>query len=237
VHNVLDNIHKQVAADLTAKRGTTILLPALPVQDLVQKINPKTGKRRKIWGKTAKAMLNLCHYKFRCFLKHKVVMTGCEFVIIPEHYTSMTCGGDNCGHLNRDLGSADVFKCSAAKCREEGHEKDQERRGDEYFLERCGISHGNHFTDCNYVSGRDESAARNMFLLQMNIFLSEEGRQAAEERRQEAAARSFAQELERRRVQEADTESENEMDIDEWDNNKNEKKHSVHIWKTCEEVG
>jgi len=215
VHNVTDNLHKQVAADLTAQKGRTILLPALPVKDLVQRTNPKTGKRRKLWGKTAKAMLNLCHYKFRSFLKHKVVMTGCELIIVPEHYTSMTCGGDKCGHLNRDLGSADVFKCTAAKCLEEGHEEDQEQRGEEYFLQRCGIDHGDHALDCDYVSGRDESASRNMFPLQMNIFLSENGRQEAEMRRQEAAERSLAQELERRRTQEADTMSENKMDIDE----------------------
>ena len=77
------------------------------------------------------------------------------------------------------------------------------------------IDHGDHALDCDYVSGRDESASRNMFPLQMNIFLSENGLQEAEMRRQEAAERSLAQELERRRTQEADTMSENKMDIDE----------------------
>ena len=88
-------------------------------------------------------------------------MTGCELVICTEEYTSMTCG--ECGHLNRKLGSKDVFKCNAG----DGHIEEHELWGDEYILEQCGFLHGDHKTDCRYVSGRDESAARNIVLMQI----------------------------------------------------------------------
>ncbi len=164
VQGFKDNLHKQTAADLCAVKRT-ILLPPLPVSKMVQRVNPETGKPRKLWGKTAQKMLNLCHFKFREFLKHKVVMTGCELVIVTEEFTSMTCGA--CGHLNRTLGAKDVFKCTAGECVSNGHTEEQERMGDEYFLAQCGFSHGDHLTDCSYVSSRDESAARNIVLLQL----------------------------------------------------------------------
>jgi len=50
---VTDNMHKQVAADLYRSSGTTILLPALPVGKMVEKIDTVAGKLRKIRGKTA----------------------------------------------------------------------------------------------------------------------------------------------------------------------------------------
>ncbi len=64
----------------------------------MQRQDPETGRRRKLLGKTAEKMLNLCHYKFREFMRHKAIMTGCELVAVTEEYTSMTCG-----HLNRKL--------------------------------------------------------------------------------------------------------------------------------------
>jgi putative transposase len=165
VQGFTSNLHKQTAADLCAVPGRTILLPPLPVSKMVQRVNPETGKPRKLWGKTATRMLNLGHFKFREFLKHKVVMSGCELAVITEEYTSMTCGA--CGHLNRKLGAKDVFKCTAGECIANGHTEEQERMGDEYFLAQCGFSHGDHLPDCSYVSGRDESAARNIVLLQL----------------------------------------------------------------------
>ena len=167
VQGLLDNLHKQTAADLCAVKRT-ILLPPLPVSKMVQRVNPETGKPRKLWGKTATRMLNLGHFKFREFLKHKAIMTGCELVIVTEEFTSMTCGA--CGHLNRKLGAKDVFKCTAGECHSNVDHRwwsaEQELRGDEFFQEQCGMKHGDHST-CSYVSGRDESAARNIVLLQL----------------------------------------------------------------------
>lgn len=164
--NVRDNMRKQIAADLLDKAGITLLLPALPVHDLAQKRNPKTGKSRKLRKGTAEEMINLGHYKLRQFLKHKAVMKGCELVIVDEPYTTKTCG--KCGHLNQHIGSKDVFTCNAKECKYKG--VDQE------MLDNCGMLLAQHNRDCIYVSGRDESAARNITLLQLSYFLSEENR-------------------------------------------------------------
>ena len=51
-------------------------------------------------------MLSLKLASFRSFLKHKVLMTGCELAIVEEPYTTMTCGA--CGHLNSKLGGISV---------------------------------------------------------------------------------------------------------------------------------
>jgi hypothetical protein len=71
--------------------------------------------------------------------------------------------------LNRRLGGKDVFKCSSAACSANLDRRwwteEQELRGDEFFLERCGVSQGEHQLECSYVSGRDESAGRNITLL------------------------------------------------------------------------
>jgi hypothetical protein len=90
-------------------------------------------------------------------------------VFTTEEYTSMTCGGHNCGHLNRKLGSKDVFKCTAAECNANINRlfwtEEEEQEGDEFFLKRCGVLFGDHQMECSYVSGRDESAGRNITLL------------------------------------------------------------------------
>jgi len=91
VQGVTVNMHKQVAADLCRSSGTTILLPALPVGKMVEKIDTVAGKLRKIRGKTAQHILSLKHASFRSFLKHKVLMTGCELAIVGEPYTTITC--------------------------------------------------------------------------------------------------------------------------------------------------
>ena len=164
--NVRDNMRKQIAADLFHEAGITLLLPALPVQDLARKHHPQTGKRRVLRKDTADEMIKLGHYKLRQFLKHKAVMKGCELVIIKEDYTTKTCG--ECGHLNQFVKSKEVFKCNAKTCKYTGT--------DEEMLDKCGMLSDQHNTNCEYESGRDESAARNITILQFSYFLSDEGR-------------------------------------------------------------
>ena len=93
-------------------------------------------------------------------------MKGCELVIVDEPYTTKTCG--KCGHLNQHIGSKDVFTCNAKECK---YERDNQK-----MLDNCGMLLAQHNRDCIYVSGRDESAARNITLLQLSYFLSEENR-------------------------------------------------------------
>ena len=62
-----------------------------------------------------------------------------------------------------------MFKCNANECKYRGN--------DQEMLDKCGVSLVQHNRDCIYVSGRDESAARNITLLQLSYFLSEENRE------------------------------------------------------------
>ena len=163
--NVRDNMRKQIAADLFHEAGITLLLPALPVQDLARKHHPQTGKRRVLRKDTADEMIKLGHYKLRQFLKHKAVMKGCELVIIKEDYTTKTCG--DCGHLNQYVKAKEVFKCNAKTCEYRGTDS---IRTDEEMLDKCGMLSDQHNTNCEYESGRDESAARNITILQFSYF-------------------------------------------------------------------
>jgi putative transposase len=130
VSNFRSNFHKQVAAHLCAEEGRTILLPEFRTSQMVAREHPETGAKRKLRQDTARNMLTLAHYKFRSYMKHKALMSGCELVIVTEEYTTMTCGG--CGHLNRFVGGKKVFKCNSADCYIKEHPDDFK------YLERCG---------------------------------------------------------------------------------------------------
>jgi len=79
-------------------------------------------------------MLSLKYATYRSFLKHKVLMIGCELAIVGELYTTTTHGA--CGNLNRKVWrGGKVFKCQS--------------------------------NECQFVSGRDESAGRNIALRQI----------------------------------------------------------------------
>jgi len=160
------NFHKHVAAHLCAEKGRTIVLPEFRVSQMVAKENPETGAKRKLRQDTARKMLILAHYKFRSYMKHKAIMSGCELLVVTEEYTTMTCGG--CGHLNRSVGGKKVFKCNSANCYTKEHPADYD------YLERCGREKAAHVQLCQYESGRDESAARNIILKQVKNPLPEE---------------------------------------------------------------
>ena len=166
VSNFRNNFHKQVAAHLCAEEGRTIVLPEFRVSQMVARENPETGAKRKLRQVTARKMLILSHYKFRSYMKHKAIMSGCELLVVTEEYTTMTCGG--CGHLNRSVGGKKVFKCNSADCYNKDHPADYD------YLERCGREKAAHVQLCQYESGRDESAARNIILKQVKNPLPEE---------------------------------------------------------------
>ena len=166
VSNFRSNFHKQVAAHLCAEKGRTILLPEFRVSQMVAKQHPETGAKRKLRQVTARNMQTLAHYKFRSYMKHKALMSGCELIIVTEDYTTMTCGG--CGHLNRFVGGKKVFKCNSAAC----YIKEHANAFD--YLERCGREKDAHVQNCQYENGRDENAARNVILKQIKKPLPEE---------------------------------------------------------------
>ena len=129
VRNLVSEVHKKVANDL-CKNYDTIMLPNFESQKMVKKPKNANDKPRKIGRQTARAMLNWRHYEFRQYLASKVIMRGNELVVVTEEYTTQCCG--KCGHLNKNVGSAEVYKCCNVKCK--------------------------------FQCGRDENAARNIFL-------------------------------------------------------------------------
>ena len=106
VKNLVNETHKKTAHHLCS-HFDTILLPSFETQNMVQK-HSKNGKTRTIRSKTARSLLTWSHYKFKDFLKSKVLMTGSELVEVNEAYTTKCCG--MCGQLN-DVGSSATFKC------------------------------------------------------------------------------------------------------------------------------
>ncbi len=103
IRNLVDDLHKKTVAALLRK-FKVVLLPKFETSTMVQR-----GKRR-LNGKTAKAMLTWSHYRFRQRLLFKAQeYPACRVIICDEAYTSKTCG--KCGKLHSALGGNKVFKC------------------------------------------------------------------------------------------------------------------------------
>ena len=109
IRNLVDEVHKKVALDLT-RRFDTLLLPEFKTKQMTQRKHRDDGKPRTIRSKTARAMLTWAHYRFRQRLTHKALEHGKEVVTVTEEYTSKTCG--RCGHVNAKF-SSKTFKCAA----------------------------------------------------------------------------------------------------------------------------
>jgi putative transposase len=71
--------------------------------------------KRKIRSKTARAMLNWSHYKFRNILKNKGERMSCVVMEQNEAYTSKTCS--SCGYVKENLGGQKYFNCPSCKKR------------------------------------------------------------------------------------------------------------------------
>ena len=95
--NLVDDLHKRVAYDLTQKHDV-ILLPTFDVSQMVKK------QERKIHTKTARAMLGLGHYRFEQHLIWMCKKYGKRLVLVNEAYTSKTRSWD--GVVNPKLGGA-----------------------------------------------------------------------------------------------------------------------------------
>ena len=67
--------------------------------------------KRNIGSKTVSEMLSLGHFEFRQRCINKL---GDRIKLVTEEYTSKTCA--NCGNINYDLGSSEIFNCLNEKC-------------------------------------------------------------------------------------------------------------------------
>ena len=108
VRNLVDEVHKKVALDLTS-RFDTILIPDFKTKQMAQRKDREDNRPRTIRSKTARAMLTWAHYRFRTRLQHKALEMGAEVATITEEYTSKTCGC--CGFINKKF-SSKTFCCS-----------------------------------------------------------------------------------------------------------------------------
>jgi putative transposase len=102
IRNLVDEFHKKFVK-LLVDTYDLVLLPTYESSDMVNK------SIRKISRPSVRAMLTWAPYRFKQRLLMKSHNTQCNVVIVDEHHTTMTCG--ECGHANRNVGGAKVFKC------------------------------------------------------------------------------------------------------------------------------
>ena len=103
VKSLVAELHWKCAIWLCT-RYTDIILPFFSTSDMVC----KNGGRR-VNSKTARGLMTFSHYSFRQRLIHVASHHGSRVHLRHEDYTSKTC--TNCGYVNDDLGSKEVFQC------------------------------------------------------------------------------------------------------------------------------
>ena len=94
--DLIDDLHKRVCHWLV-KTYDIILLPTFEVKKMTSK------EKRKIGSRTVRAMLDLCHYKFKQRLTWMCRKYGKTLIEVNEAYTSRTCSWS--GEL-QDIGCA-----------------------------------------------------------------------------------------------------------------------------------
>ena len=86
--NLVKEMHRRVARDLTANFGT-ILWPPFRTGDMARR--RYKGRRRVLRSGTVRRMLSLAHYKFRKLLEHRCLCDGCELLQPGEEFTTQAC--------------------------------------------------------------------------------------------------------------------------------------------------
>jgi putative transposase len=129
MRNLTDDMHWKIAATLCPVYDE-ILLPRFETSQMVEKVNSKTGKKRCIGSKTARAMLTWRHWMFRCRLKSKAEEYGTRITDCTEEYTSKTCG--RCGRVKWNLGGAKRYTCKGC-----GLAVDRDFNGARNILMKC----------------------------------------------------------------------------------------------------
>ena len=85
----------------------TVTYPYFGTQGMVRKSGPLHPAVKKI-------LMRQRHYKLRRYIEDRARTLGKEVVFVTEYYTTMTCGV--CGHRNKNVGGAKVFKCVNKNC-------------------------------------------------------------------------------------------------------------------------
>jgi len=99
IKNLKLELHHQISNFLT-KKYSTIITPHFE--------SKKLSQSEQLKSKVVRNMMTLAHCEFLAKLKYKCKERSVRLCIVPEEYTSKTCG--RCGALN-DIGSSEVYKC------------------------------------------------------------------------------------------------------------------------------
>ena len=101
IRNLVDELHHKIARFLV-DNFDIILLPTFETSQMTVR------KSRKIRAKSVRQMLNLSHYRFKQFLKHKAFETGKTVLDVNEAYTSKTISWT--GEIVHNLGGRKTIK-------------------------------------------------------------------------------------------------------------------------------
>ncbi|GAX85864.1 hypothetical protein CEUSTIGMA_g13280.t1 [Chlamydomonas eustigma] len=99
--NKVTNLHWKTCTFLTTS-FQKIFIPKIGLKGMV-------GQHRVIGCRTARQMLELSHGRFLERLRHSARTKQREVYIVPEAYTTKTCG--RCGVVNENVGGRHVFNC------------------------------------------------------------------------------------------------------------------------------
>ena len=117
----IDDSHRRLSKWL-CKNYRAVIIPTFGVSGMIKK------KKRNIGSRTARAMCNWSHFRFRQTLMAKSrEYPWCRVLETQEPYTSKTCG--QCGQLNQKLGSKKTFVCPSC-----GYKGDRDVNATRMFL-------------------------------------------------------------------------------------------------------
>jgi putative transposase len=99
--NLVDKLHWNIINDLLLKNDV-LYLGDIKSHDIVKKGKNKTLNR-------AFNDLKFCKFKQRLF--YKASLLSKQVILVKEHYTTKCCS--NCGIINNNVGSKEVFECQS----------------------------------------------------------------------------------------------------------------------------
>ena len=111
VQALKDEVDNQTVAYLV-RECKAVLLPPFDTHLMATRLNHKT----------ARAMMQWRHGAFKAKLLERAARMGVQVMVVPEAYTSKTCGA--CGWLHPSLGGAKTFQCRSC-----GVELDRDHNG------------------------------------------------------------------------------------------------------------
>lgn len=102
IENNVNDLHWKTIKFLTDNYGN-IIIGDMSVKKIIS--NERSG----LPAICKRILSSLRLYQFKCRLKYKCEKYGMSFNEVDERYTSKVCS--NCGKLNANLGSSEIFKC------------------------------------------------------------------------------------------------------------------------------